>query len=287
MTIYRSLLTVYHMATYAIGDIQGCFQALQLLLQKIEFNPEFDRLWLVGDLVNRGPESLAVLRWAEGLGERAVVVLGNHDLHLLAVAYGFVKAHRKDTLDEVLAAPDRDRLFKWLRHQRLFYAESGYALVHAGLLPQWTVKKAAALAHEVEQALRGKHHLDFFEHMYGNEPKAWRDDLHGMARLRMITNAMTRLRFCTPEGEMEFTHKGPPDIYPADYLPWYEAPARKSRDATVIFGHWSALGLEVRSNLMALDTGCLWGGALTAVRLEDRQVSQVSCQGLPGSTHWK
>jgi bis(5'-nucleosyl)-tetraphosphatase (symmetrical) len=173
-----------------------------------------------------------------------------------------------------------------LRHQRLFYAEDGYALVHAGLLPQWSVKKAAALAHEVEQELRGKHHLDFFEHMYGNEPKAWSKDLHGMARLRMITNAMTRLRFCTPEGVMEFDHKGPPEICPAGHLPWYEAPSRKSADTTLVFGHWSALGLQVRSNLIALDTGCLWGGDLTAVRLEDRQIYQVSCKALPGSTHW-
>ena len=275
------------MATYAIGDIQGCFQALQLLLQKIDFDPARDRLWLVGDLVNRGPDSLAVLRWARSLGDKAVVVLGNHDLHLLAVAYGFVKPHRKDTIDQVLAAPDRDELCDWLRHQRLFYAEDDYALVHAGLLPQWSVKKAFALAHEVEQELRGKHHLDFFEHMYGNEPKAWSKDLHGMARLRMITNAMTRLRFCTPEGAMEFDHKGPPEIFPAGHLPWYEAPNRKSADATIIFGHWSALGLQVRSNLMALDTGCLWGGDLTAVRLEDRQVYQISCQALSSSTHWQ
>ena len=275
------------MATYAIGDIQGCFQALQLLLQKIDFDPARDRLWLVGDLVNRGPDSLAVLRWARALGDAAVVVLGNHDLHLLAVAHGFVKAHRKDTIAEVLAAPDRIELLDWLRHQRLFYAEDDYALVHAGLLPQWSVKKASALAHEVEQELQGKHHLDFFARMYGNEPKAWSKDLHGMARLRMITNAMTRLRFCTPAGEMEFDHKGPPEIFPAGHLPWYEAPNRKSADSTIIFGHWSALGLQVRSNLMALDTGCLWGGDLTAVRLEDRQVYQISCRALSSSTHWQ
>jgi bis(5'-nucleosyl)-tetraphosphatase (symmetrical) len=275
------------MATYAIGDIQGCFQALQLLLQKIDFDPARDRLWLVGDLVNRGPDSLAVLRWAKNLGDAAITVLGNHDLHLLAVAYGFVKPHRKDTIDPVLTAPDRIELLDWLRHQRLFYTEGDYALVHAGLLPQWSAKKASALAHEVEQELRGKHYLDFFEHMYGNEPKAWCKDLRGMARLRMITNAMTRLRFCTPEGAMEFDHKGPPEIFPAGHLPWYEAPNRKSADATIIFGHWSALGLRVRSNLLALDTGCLWGGDLTAVRLEDRQVYQISCKALPGSTHWQ
>lgn len=275
------------MATYAIGDIQGCFQALQLLLDKTGFNPAQDRIWLVGDLVNRGPDSLAVLRWAKGLGDAATIVLGNHDLHLLAVAYGFVKPHRKDTLDEVLAAPDRAELFDWLRHQRLLYAEGEYVLVHAGLLPQWTVKKAAALAHEVEQELRGKHYLDFFRHMYGNEPAVWSKDLHGMARLRLITNGMTRLRFCTPQGEMDFAHKEPPDMCPPGLLPWYEVAGRKSAAATIIFGHWSALGLEVRSNLMALDTGCLWGGKLTAVRLEDRQVFQISCKELPGSTNWR
>ncbi|BAN36571.1 bis(5'-nucleosyl)-tetraphosphatase (symmetrical) [Sulfuricella denitrificans skB26] len=214
-------------------------------------------------------------------------MLGNHDLHLLAVAYGFVKPHRKDTIEQVLAAPDRAELCDWLRHQRLFYAEGDYALVHAGLLPQWSVKKAAALAHEVEQELRSKHYLDFFERMYGNEPRSWSKDLRGMARLRMITNAMTRLRFCTPEGVMEFDHKGPPEIFPAGHLPWYEAPNRKSADSTLIFGHWSALGLQVRSNLMALDTGCLWGGDLTAVRLEDRQIYQISCKALTSSTHWQ
>lgn len=275
------------MATYAIGDIQGCFQALQLLLQKIEFDRSRDRLWLVGDLVNRGPDSLAVLRWAKELGDAAVVVLGNHDLHLLAVAYGFVKAHRKDTLDAVLTAPDKDELFTWLRHQRLFHAEDDHAMMHAGLLPQWSVKKAGALAREVEAELHGKHYLEFFEHMYGNEPKAWSKELHGMSRLRLITNAMTRLRCCTPQGEMEFGHKGPPDVCPPGYLPWYEAPNRKSSKATLIFGHWSALGLEVRSNLIALDTGCLWGGHLSAVRLEDRQIFQVSCKGLASSTHWQ
>ncbi|MDD5331118.1 MAG: symmetrical bis(5'-nucleosyl)-tetraphosphatase [Sulfuricella sp.] len=275
------------MSTYAIGDIQGCFQGLQLLLREIDFDPGRDRLWLVGDLLNRGPDSLAVLRWARDLGDRAVVVLGNHDLHFLAVAYGFVKPHRKDTLDALLVAPDREELCDWLRRQHLFYAEGEYALVHAGLLPQWTVKKAAALAGEVEEELGGKHYLDFFERMYGNEPIAWSKELRGMARLRLITNAMTRLRCCTPEGEMEFSHKGPPEICPPGYVPWYEAPNRKSHDATIIFGHWSALGLAVRSNLIALDTGCLWGGYLTAVRLEDRQVFQVSCKALPSSTRWQ
>lgn len=270
------------MATYAIGDIQGCFTALQALLRQFDFDPGRDRLWLVGDLVNRGPDSLAVLRWARDLGDVAVTVLGNHDLHLLAVAKGFVPAHRSDTIQDVLAAPDRTELLDWLRRQRLFHREGEYALVHAGLLPQWTVEKAADLAGEVETILRGDDYLDFLSRMYGNEPRHWRDDLHGIGRLRMITNAMTRLRFCTPDGEMEFAHKGLPENAPAGYLPWYEVPGRASAEATVIFGHWSALGLQVRSSLIALDTGCLWGGNLTALRLEDRQVFQVSCKAMHG-----
>jgi bis(5'-nucleosyl)-tetraphosphatase (symmetrical) len=274
------------MSTYAIGDIQGCFSAVQRLLEEIAFDPAHDRLWLVGDLVNRGPDSLAVLRWAKGLGESAVVVLGNHDLHLLAVAHGFVKPHKKDTIAQVLEASDRDELLDWLRHQRLFYREGEFALVHAGLLPQWTVKKAAKLAAEVEDELRGKRYLRFFERMYGNEPHAWSNGLHGMDRLRTITNAMTRLRFCTPRGEMEFSHKGPPQIAPEGCVPWYAVEDRASRDATVIFGHWSALGLAVQPNLLALDTGCLWGGCLTAVRLEDRQVFHISCRDEPGTMHW-
>jgi len=274
------------MSTYAIGDIQGCFSAVQQLLREIEFDPAQDRVWLVGDLVNRGPDSLGVLRWAKGLGEAAVVVLGNHDLHLLAVAYGFVKQGKKDTIAQILEAPDRAELLDWLRHQRLFYREDGYALVHAGLLPQWSIKKAAKLAAEVEGELHGKRYLKFFEHMYGNEPHAWGNDLRGMDRLRMITNAMTRLRFCTPAGEMEFSHKGPPQVAPPGHLPWYDVADRASRDTTVIFGHWSALGLTVRPDVLALDTGCLWGGCLTAVRLEDRKVFQLSCKDMPGATHW-
>jgi bis(5'-nucleosyl)-tetraphosphatase (symmetrical) len=274
------------MSTYAIGDIQGCFTALQRLLEHIGFDPGRDRLWLVGDLVNRGPDSLATLRWAKGLGKSAVTVLGNHDLHLLAVAWGFVKPHRSDTLEEVLAAPDRGELLDWLRRQRLFHREGEYALVHAGLLPQWTAERADQLAREVEAVLGGERYLDFLAHMYGNEPREWREDLHGMARLRLITNAMTRLRFCTPTGTMEFAHKGLPENAPEGYLPWYGVPGRASVDCTVIFGHWSALGLKVHSNLIALDTGCLWGGHLSALRLEDRRVFQVSCKGLPGSRHW-
>ena len=273
------------MATYAVGDLQGCLQPLKCLLGRVNFNPAVDHLWLVGDLVNRGPDSLAVLRWAKNLGDAAVTVLGNHDLHLLAVAEGFVAPHRSDTLDEILAAPDRQELLDWLRRRRLLHAEGGYALVHAGLLPQWTVVQALALAQEVEAMLAGENYRDFLAHMYGNEPRQWRDNLSGMARLRTITNAMTRLRFCTPEGAMEFAHKGPLDQPPPGHLPWFDIAGRASRDATVIFGHWSALGLYQRPDVVSLDTGCLWGGTLTALCLEDRRIFQVPCAAAVGSKH--
>lgn len=279
------------MSTYAIGDIQGCFEALNLLLEKIQFDPKQDRLWLVGDLINRGPASLAVLRWAMGLGDRVVTVLGNHDLHFLAVAAEHVPAHHSDTLEDLLAAPDREALIDWLRCQRMIYAEGDWVLVHAGLLPQWTVAQALRLGQEVEAALRGDAYLDFLEHMYGNQPDHWQDGLTGIDRLRMITNAMTRLRVCSPSGVMDFHFKGAPETRPAGTLPWYEVPGRKSRDANIIFGHWSALGLNVELNganrYVALDTGCLWGGALSALRLEDQRVFQIACAELASSKPWR
>lgn len=271
------------MATYVIGDIQGCYTALTALLARIRFDPGRDRLWLVGDLVNRGPNSLAVLRWAKALGDGVVVVLGNHDLHLLAVAEGFVPLHHNDTLHDVLAAPDRSALLAWLRMQRLAHFERGWLMVHAGLLPQWTVLEAVALAREVEAVLHGPEYRHFLAHMYGNEPHAWRDDLTGIARLRVITNALTRLRFCTPEGEMDFVHKGPPSSRPPGFLPWYEVPERKSRGAPIVFGHWSAHGLDVTRDYCALDTGCLWGGKLSALRLQDRAIFQIDCRGFEGT----
>lgn len=273
------------MATYAVGDIQGCYAEFRQLLELMRFDPARDTLWLVGDLVNRGPDSLAVLRFVKSLGEAAVTVLGNHDLHLLAVAEGVAELHRTDTLDEVLNAPDRDELLAWLRHQRLLHAEGGYVLVHAGLLPQWTVEQAATLAREVEGALRADDYPVFLARMYGNAPHAWDDSLRGYSRLRVIVNALTRLRIVTPQGEMEFRFKGElPDI-PAGYVPWYEAPGRSSDRATVIFGHWSALGLVLQGNVIALDTGCLWGGPMSAVRLDDRQLFQVPCTN-PVAKHW-
>ncbi len=265
------------MSTYAVGDIQGCFGPFRALLEACGFDPRQDRLWLVGDLVNRGPQSLDVLRFVRGLGERATTVLGNHDLHLLAVAEGLSPPHPSDTFGDVLAAPDREELLHWLRHRPLLHREAEYAMVHAGLLPQWSVAEAAALAEEVEAALRRPSYRDTLAHMRGNNPRRWHPDLTGDARLRAITNAMTRMRFCTVDGAMEFAHKGALDSAPAGYFPWFDAPGRKSAGTTILFGHWSALGLMVRERELGLDSGCLWGRQLSAVRLEDRQVFQASC----------
>ncbi len=265
------------MATYAIGDVQGSFEELQALLGAFGFDRAKDRVWFVGDLVNRGPASLATLRFVRDLGDRAVTVLGNHDLHLLALAQGSVKAREGDTLGEVIAAPDLDGLLDWLRHRPMAHVFANYALVHAGLLPQWDVATAKALAGEVETELRGPRYKEFLAQLYGSRPDRWNDKLRGIDRLRVIVNAMTRLRFCTPEGVMEFHAKGETAEAPAGYLPWFEVPGRKSADHTVVCGHWSALGLRVAPNLLALDSGCVWGGKLSAVRLEDRRLYQVSC----------
>ena len=273
------------MAIYAVGDVQGCYAELARLLEDIRFDPAADKLWLVGDLVNRGPGSLEVLRYIKSLGDSAITVLGNHDLHLLAVAEGVAEQHRTDTLDTILNAPDRDELLHWLRNQRLLYAQDGYVLVHAGLLPQWSVAQAESLAREVEAALRDSEYATFLKRMYGNSPHSWNDDLTGDKRLRVIVNAFTRMRICTREGEMEFKFKGEVGNIPEGYLPWFDVPNRASRDATVIFGHWSALGLLHRKNVIALDTGCLWGGPMSAIRLDNRQLFQAACNN-PVAKHW-
>ncbi len=278
------------MATYAIGDIQGCYHAFQALLARIEFNPKIDELWLVGDLINRGNGSLEVLRWCYAHQDNLKVVLGNHDLHALVVAAGFVKAHKGDTLDALLAADDKDELLDWLRHQRLAYQAAPtpgehYLMVHAGLLPQWTAENTMRYAAEVEAALQGESYLDFLAHMYGNLPNHWCDDLTGIDRLRVITNAMTRLRVCTLQGEMEFQFKGELADVPQDFIPWFDLPNRATQDVQVIFGHWSALGLQQRSNVYALDTGCLWGGQLTAMNLQTKEIIQV--QSHPFDNHLK
>ncbi|MFZ9642801.1 MAG: symmetrical bis(5'-nucleosyl)-tetraphosphatase [Candidatus Methylopumilus sp.] len=265
------------MASYAIGDIQGCFHSFQSLLKKIQFNPSNDQLWLVGDLINRGAGSLEVLRWVVDHQSAIVTVLGNHDLHTLVVAEGFVNAHRSDTIQSLLDAPDAPALLTWLRHQPLLHMAQGYLMVHAGLLPQWTVSQAQSLADEVHQALMADNYREFLQHMYGNQPDQWDNALTGWDRLRVITNAMTRLRVCSQAGEMEFKFKGEKANCPAGYFPWFEAPDRASIDTPIIFGHWSALGLYQANNVYALDTGCLWGGALTALRLDDQAVFQVPC----------
>jgi len=265
------------MATYAIGDIQGCFYAFQDLLNKINFDVTQDELWLVGDLINRGSGSLEVLRWCYQQQENIRVVLGNHDLHAIVVAHNIVKPHRGDTLDALLAAQDGHTLLHWLRHQPLMVVEKNIAMVHAGLLPQWSMTQALSYAKEVEYALQGKDYLNFLTSMYGNLPSCWDETLSGMDRLRMITNAMTRLRICTAEGEMEFSFKGELADIPTNYMPWFDVRNRASIEATIIFGHWSALGLQHRNHVYALDTGCLWGGHLTAMQLETKAIFQVPC----------
>lgn len=275
------------MATYAVGDIQGCYHELEQMFRLMQFDIKKDKLWLVGDLVNRGADSLAVLRMVKAMGNAAVTVLGNHDLHLLAVAAGVAALHHSDTLDEILAAPDRDELLSWLRQQRMLHVQDNFVLLHAGLLPGWNVQQAQELAHEVEQALRGADYIPFLEKMYGNTPHQWDDALTGYNRLRVITNALTRMRICTVHGEMQFRFKGEAGDVPEGYLPWFDVPQRASAEATVVFGHWSALGLLVKPNVIALDTGCLWGGALTAIRLEDRKLFQIECTKQNTKKDWQ
>ncbi len=265
------------LSTYAVGDIQGCYAELSQLLEKVRFDPASDRLWLVGDLVNRGPDSLAVLRFVRSLGAAATVVLGNHDLYLLMVAAGFRKRGKDDTLEPVLRAPDREELLDWLASRKLFHTEGRFAMVHAGLLPQWSIAQARSLASEVESALRGPGRQVFLSRLQGNDPHEWRDDLEGQDRLRVIVNAMTRMRFCSPSGRLEFAHKGPVDSAPEGFLPWFAVPGRRSLAHTVLCGHWSALGYRQVSGVVALDSGCLWGGALTAMRLEDGCIFQLPC----------
>jgi bis(5'-nucleosyl)-tetraphosphatase (symmetrical) len=271
-------------ATYAIGDVQGCGATLRRLVEAIGFDRAKDRLRFVGDLVNRGPDSLATLRFVAALGDAAVTDLGNHDLHLLTVAAGFAHLHGGDTVSDILEAPDCAALLDWLRARRLMHVEAGWAMVHAGLLPQWSIAQARELAGEVEQTLAGEDHRELLRHMYGNAPDAWDERLSGHDRLRVIVNAMTRLRLCTAEGRMEFRHKSAPRQLPQGYLPWYAVPGRASAGHPIVFGHWSTLGLHAGADVVAIDSGCLWGNALSALRLDDRRIFQVSCAGLRGIT---
>lgn len=258
------------MALYCIGDIQGCSDAFEQLLAHIGFSKSRDTVYLLGDLVNRGPDSAAVLRRCMAAGDAIRPLLGNHDLHLLATAAGIRPPGRRDTLGALLAAPDCAPLLHWLRQQPLLHSHplAGQRLwmVHAGLLPHWSVQDAAARAAEVHEALRGPQWLDFLRAMYGNEPAQWHDSLSGMARLRVITNVLTRLRFCSPEGVMDFASTDSASAAPPGLLPWFDVPGRASSGALIAFGHWSTLGWMNRPDLLALDTGCVWGGGLTAVR---------------------
>lgn len=271
------------MATFAVGDIQGCYDSFNRLLDLCAFDPANDRLWLVGDLVNRGPHSLETLRLIRSFGPAALTVLGNHDLYLLMAAEGGARYRsRKDTIQDILDAPDRLELLDWLRRQPLCHTEGKYCLVHGGLLPQWTAARARELAREVETVLQGPDFREFVLNLWGSEPASWSDDLSGWDRLRVVVNAMTRLRFCTPEGVMEFKSKGTLENTPPGHLPWFDIPGRQSADSVMVTGHWSALGLQITPNLLALDSGCLWGGHLTALRLEDRRVFQVDCSPTEG-----
>jgi bis(5'-nucleosyl)-tetraphosphatase (symmetrical) len=269
------------MGLYCIGDVQGCDAALGRLLDKIDFSPSRDMLYVLGDLVNRGPESAAVLRRLMSYGDSARCLLGNHDLSLLAVAHGRRAPHRNDTMDSVLLAPDRGELIEWLRHQRMAIQAHGLLMVHGGVLPQWDAAQTLSLASEVEQTLRGPGMVDFLSQMYGNEPAQWDDGLKGTDRLRVIVNALTRLRFCTPEGVMDLKASGGLADAPPGYLPWFDVPGRKTAQETIAFGHWSTLGFIQRRDIISMDTGCVWGGALSALRLGDagaHELVQVKCE---------
>ena len=264
---------------YLMGDLQGCCQALERMLQTIDFSPSRDHLFVLGDLVNRGPDSLGVLRRLRGLDNAATCLLGNHDLHLLAVAHGVRKMHRSDTLAPILDAPDREEWLYWLRQQRLAVQAHGWLMVHAGVVPQWDAAQTVVLAGEVEAMLRSPEVGEFLTLMYGNEPARWDDSLQGVDRWRCVVNSLTRLRFCATDGTMEFATKEGAGGAPEGYMPWFEVPGRRTEGTPVAFGHWSTLGLINRDDLLALDTGCLWGGHLTAARVDGatRELIQIAC----------
>lgn len=265
---------------HLIGDVQGCCDALDRLLAEIGFSPSRDRIVVLGDLVNRGPQSLRTLQRLRGFGAAATCLLGNHDLHLLALARGVRAPHRGDTAVEVLQAHDRDAWLEWIRTRRLAVEADGWLCVHAGLVPQWDPARALALAAEVEAVLAGPELAAFLDVMYANDPLRWRDDLQGAERWRFVVNVLTRIRFCSVEGDLEFATKDAAALAPAGYLPWFDVPGRRSAGRPVACGHWSTLGLLVRDDVLALDTGCVWGGALTAVRIDGgrREVVQVPCE---------
>ncbi len=272
------------MPIYAIGDIQGCYDELRALLARLRFEPERDRLWLVGDLVNRGPQSLESLRFVKGLGDAAVCVLGNHDLHLLATHVGARQPKSNDTLQAVLNAPDRDELLDWLRGLPLLHhdGELGYTMVHAGFAPQWDLDTARVCAHEVEGLLSGPHYRQLLHNMYGDQPDQWSDDLVGWQRARTIINIFTRLRYCDAHGRMDLKANGPPGSQPASLMPWFQVSGRRSAGLNIVCGHWSALGYHRAPGVTALDSGCVWGGYLTALRLDNNAGEPIllPCKGV-------
>lgn len=264
------------MTRYAVGDIQGCLAPLQQLLQRVDFQPRSDQLWLVGDLINRGPQSLETLRFLHDLGDCTRIVLGNHDLHYLAVVHGACEVKKHDTFHDLLDAADSSVLTDWLLQQRLLYTDpSGdYTMTHAGIPPQWTLAQAQRYAREVEDVLRGPQAVDFFRHMYGNQPDCWSDNLSGWPRLRLITNYFTRMRFCSDSGQLDLDNKSQHSDNPA-LKPWFAHPNRRTGEQQLLFGHWAALeGRANTAGVYALDTGCIWGGPLSLMNLENRQIEQ-------------
>jgi bis(5'-nucleosyl)-tetraphosphatase (symmetrical) len=271
------------MSIYAIGDLQGCFDELQRLLDRLNFDPTKDRIWFTGDLVERGPKSLETLRFVYRLGDSATTVLGNHDLHLIAIHAGVRKPRPRSSINDILKAVDCDELIHWLRHRQVLHhdAELGFTMVHAGLLPQWSLEKAQTLAGELESALRSDDYLQFMANMYGNHPDQWSDLLQGWERLKVITNAFTRLRYCYADGRMDMRCTSSPGSEPKHLIPWYQMQERKNRDLNLVCGHWATLGYRTVPGLIALDSGCVWGGSLTAVQLDSelRQPLSVQCTG--------
>lgn len=275
------------MTRYAVGDLQGCLEPLQRLLDDVSFNPRSDQLWLVGDLINRGPQSLETLDFIIGLGDCTRTVLGNHDLHFLAVAFGVESPREGDTFSDILASPQRQQHCDWLRQQPLIYTDpSGdYSMVHAGIPPQWDIAQAHRLSGEIEQLLRGDDIVDFFTNMYGNQPDCWDEQLSGWDRYRLITNYFTRMRFCTAEGRLDLLNKTD-NSFDDSFKPWFTHPQRKAAEDAIIFGHWASL--EGRANtphVYALDTGCVWGGCLTLLNLDNKTLRSVDCNDTPGNTH--
>ena len=270
------------MAIYAIGDVQGCFDELTALIKKIAFNPKEDKLWFAGDLVNRGPKSIETLRWVKSLGNNAITVLGNHDLHLLAAYAGTREVKETSSLYHVIKAHDIKELIDWIRQQPIMHYDPNLniAMVHAGLLPCWDIKKAITHANEVETALCSNHYQDFLNNMYGDQPNYWDKNLKGWDRLRVITNSFTRLRYCSLDGIMELNEKGPLGSQKPGLKPWFEVKSRNSLDTKIIFGHWSTLGSYKGNNVIAIDTGCIWGGCLTAIRLDNKHSTkyQIDCE---------